>query len=403
MAAKRKSAKAKTAKSTKQPKSKKQRRLVVIDGANAVFRAFFGIPGLRAPDGTPSNAVLGFANILNKLIRDEAPDFIVVAMDPKGGSFRNQMYSEYKANRDATPEDLSVQFPIVRDLIDAFQIPCIEVPGFEADDVIATLVRSAPDDVLISIISTDKDLMQLCTDRVELVDGIKDRRFGPAEVVEKFGVPPDQMLDLRALVGDPSDNIPGVKGIGVKGAAKLISEWGTLENLLAHAEEVTGKRAREGLLEHADLAVLSKELSTLREDVVLGVEFDALAATGPDLEKLSALYRRLGFTRLLENLGVGDDRDDGSGEADRKADAPGAGEAAAAVELEVVRDLERLRKRASELAKADSLLVWVVEGVGSVVDAQVVGVAISPETGEEGIYLPIASAPATEQFVNDCE
>ncbi len=396
MAAKRESAKAKTAKSTKQPKSKKQRRLVVIDGANAVFRAFFGIPGLRAPDGTPSNAVLGFANILNKLIRDEAPDFIVVAMDPKGGSFRNQMYSEYKANRDATPEDLSVQFPIVRDLIDAFQIPCIEVPGFEADDVIATLVRSAPDDVLISIISTDKDLMQLCTDRVELVDGIKDRRFGPAEVVEKFGVPPDQMLDLRALVGDPSDNIPGVKGIGVKGAAKLISEWGTLENLLAHAEEVTGKRAREGLLEHADLAVLSKELSTLREDVVLGVEFDALAATGPDLEKLSALYRRLGFTRLLENLGVGDDRDDGSGEADRKAGAPGAGEVAAEVELEVVRDLDRLRKRASELAKADSLLVWVVEGVGSVVDAQVVGVAIGPETGEEGIYLPIASAKSDQ-------
>jgi DNA polymerase-1 len=380
VAAKRKSAKSAT--------SKKQRRLVVIDGANAIFRAFFGIPSLRAPDGTPSNAVLGFANILNKLIREEEPDFIVVAMDPKGGSFRDEMYSEYKANRDATPEDLSVQFPIVHDLIDAFQIQRIEVPGFEADDVIATLVRCAPDDVLVSIISTDKDLMQLCTDRVELVDGIKDRRFGPAEVLEKFGVPPEQMLDLRALVGDPSDNIPGVKGIGVKGAAKLIGEWGTLENLLTHAEEVTGKRAREGLIEHADLAVLSKQLSILRDDVELGIEFDALAATGPDLEKLSALYQRLGFTRLLERLGVGG--------ADGEGSAPVAKESAVTMDLEVVRDLERLRTAASELAKADGLVVWGVEGAGSAIDAQVVGVAIGPETGEGGIYLPIAKASSDQ-------
>jgi DNA polymerase-1 len=272
---------AKSGKAKSKAPGKNPRRLVVIDGANAIFRAFFGIPGLRAPDGTPTNAVLGFTNILNKVIRDESPDFIVVAMDPKGGSFRNELYPEYKAHREATPEDLTVQFPVVRELIAAFGIRELVVPGFEADDVIATLVRKAPDDVAVSIISTDKDLMQLCSDRVELVDGIKDRRYGPAEVKEKFGVPPEQMLDLRSLVGDPSDNIPGVKGIGVKGAAKLIEEWGTLENLLEHAEEVTAKRAREGLIELADLARLSKELSALRDDVDLGIEFVALDLAEP--------------------------------------------------------------------------------------------------------------------------
>ena len=382
-------AKGKSKTATQKSASKKQRRLVVIDGANAIFRAFFGIPGLRAPDGTPSNAVLGFANILNKLIREEAPDFIVVAMDPKGGSFRNEMYPEYKANRDATPEDLIVQFPLVHELIDAFQIPRIEVPGFEADDVIATLVRCAPEDVSISIISTDKDLMQLCSERVELVDGIKDRRFGPAEVAEKFGVPPDQMLDLRALVGDPSDNIPGVKGIGVKGAAKLIGEWGTLENLLAHAEEVTGKRAREGLIEHADLAVLSKELSTLRDDVDLGIEFDALAIAAPDLEVLRALYQRLGFTRLLESLGLGE----GAGETQ----AAEAQALTAAINLEVVRDPKRLRKATAEFAKAECLVVWAVEGQGSAVDAPIVGLAIGPESGEGAVYLPIAEVVSAQE------
>lgn len=405
MAAKRKSGTAKkesavesapgsSAKTKANSNSKSLRRLVVIDGANAIFRAFFGIPGLRAPDGTPSNAVLGFANILNKLIRDESPDFIVVAMDPKGGSFRNEMYSEYKANRDATPEDLSVQFPLVRELIDAFNISQIEVKGFEADDVIATLVRIAPEDVAVSIISTDKDLMQLCSERVELVDGIKDRRFGPAEVVEKFGVPPEQMLDLRALVGDPSDNIPGVKGIGVKGAAKLIEEWGTLENLLAHAEEVTGKRAREGLLEHADLAVLSKELSTLREDVELGVEFETLAMTEPDLEVLSGLYARLGFTRLLESLGP----IDGVGGPDRAdvSSSDVAGDAMAAMKLEVVRDAKRLKQCISKLAKAECLVVWAVEGHGSVIDAPIIGLALGSDGGEDGVYLPIAEPLAAQ-------
>ncbi len=372
---------------SKKPAAKKSkagalRKLVVIDGANAVFRAFFGIPGLRAPDGTPTNAVLGFSNILGKIIREEEPDYIAVAFDPSGGSFRREVYPEYKANRDATPEDLTAQFPLVRELVAAHNIPIIEIPGFEADDVIATLVANAPEDTSVAIISTDKDLMQLCSDRVELVDGIKDRRIGPDEVVEKFGVPPEQMLDLRSLVGDPSDNIPGVKGIGVKGAAKLIGEFGTLEALLERAEEVTAKRAREALLEHPEDAKLSKELSTLREDVNLGVELHELAPKGADTEKLREIYKRLGFTRLLEGL------DDG---------ASNGGEEEAASEIEIVRERAELEALAKTLADAPSLIAMEVEGRGSAVDAVVAGVALARGDGSAAHYIPVAAAHGAQE------
>jgi DNA polymerase-1 len=374
--------KRKSAATNKKSKGKKGlKRLVVIDGANAIFRAFFGIPGLRGPDGSPTNAVLGFTNILHKIIREESPDYIAVAMDPKGGSFRNEIYKEYKANRDATPEDLSVQFPLVKELIDAHGIQRIEIPGFEADDVIATLATHAPDDVAVSIISTDKDLMQLCTDRVELVDGIKNRRFGPAEVKEKFGVPPEQMLDLRALVGDPSDNIPGVKGIGVKGAAKLMEEWGSLDNMLAHAEEITAKRAREGLTEHADMALLSRELSTLRCDVDLGVELEELRLPEADVDSLRELYKRLGFTRLLENL-----EPDGDDAEPSRVDSESPVEE---LSIDIVRDGKALTKAFAKLSQCDELVMLAVEGAGSVVDAPVVGLALASAEGKDAAYLPL--------------
>lgn len=248
------------------PAREGRRRLVLIDGANTLYRAFFAIPNLRAPDGFPTNALHGFANMLGKVIREERPDFIAVAFDPRGGSFRRDVYPAYKAGRDAQPEDLSAQIPVLRELIEAHGIRLLEVEGFEADDVVATLVAHAPDDVDVSIVSTDKDLMQLVSDRVELLDTVKDRRIGPAEVEERFGVGPDKLLDLRALVGDSSDNIPGVKGIGEKGAAKLIAQWGTLEKLLDHVPDVKAKRAREALIEHREDALLSKRLATLRED-----------------------------------------------------------------------------------------------------------------------------------------
>ncbi len=277
-------------------------RLVVIDAANFIYRAFFAIPPLRDAEGFPTNAVLGFATMLRKVLREEQPDAVAVAMDPRGGSFRKEVYADYKANRDAQPEDLSVQIPVTKALIDAHGIPQIEAPGFEADDVIATLVEQAPDDWEVVIVSTDKDLMQLVGDRVVLLDTMKDRRIGPAEVEARFGVPPEKLLDVRSLVGDPSDNIPGVKGIGEKGAAKLIGEWGDLDTLLANAEKVKGKKAREGLQEQADQALLSRELATLRTDVPLPMPPEQLPTPAADDDALVALYRKHGFTRLLADM-----------------------------------------------------------------------------------------------------
>jgi len=279
------------------------KRLVIIDAANCLYRAFFGIPPLRAADGFPTNAVFGFAKMLAKVIREEEPDAVAVVFDPPGGSFRNELYPDYKANRDSQPEDLSAQFPVARELVEAQGIPLLEVAGFEADDLIATLVRHAPREVEVTIVSTDKDLMQLVDERISLLDNVKGVRIGPAEVEERFGVPPERLLDARALAGDASDNIPGVRGIGEKGAARLISEWGDLETLLENAERVKAKRAREALLGQAEEARLSKRLATLRDDVPLPGRFESLALRPPDEEALRAIYRRLGFTQLLESLG----------------------------------------------------------------------------------------------------
>ena len=366
---------------------------MVIDGANAIYRAFFAIPGLRAPDGTPTNAALGFVNMLGKVLREEQPDFVAVAMDPRGGSFRKRVFADYKANRDAQPEDLSVQMPLVRELIDAHRVAILEVPDFEADDVIATLVAMAPDDMAVTIVSTDKDLMQLVSGRVTLVDGIKDRRYGPTEVEERFGVPPAKILDMRSLVGDPSDNIPGVKGIGEKGAAKLILEWGTLENLLEHAVDVKAKRAREALCEQADEARLSKQLATLRNDVPLGAELDDLATRSPDRALQRELYRRLGFTRLLDALDAAASAQ--SGESGESATSGEAGAASASseapahapVELAVLTDAGSVREFVGARDNEAPLSLFAVISEGSAVDARLVGLALATD-GDRAGYVP---------------
>lgn len=351
----------------------------MVDGANTLFRAFFAIPGLRAPDGRATNAAYGFINTLAKVMREESPDFVAVAWDAPGPTFRHELYDEYKAGRDATPEDLKAQIPLAHELIDAYGVPLLSVEGVEADDIIATLVRAAPDDVAVTIVSTDKDLMQLVSDRVVLVDGMKDRRYGPEEVEARFGVRPDRILDLRSLVGDPSDNIPGVKGIGEKGAAKLINEFGNLEALIDHAGDVKAKRAREALQEHADDARLSKALSTLKDDVALDRGFDDLAVVEADVERLRALYAELGFSRLLEAL-----------EAD---DAGGGSEPSKAVEVSVrtagsLEDWETALAEHADRTPDAPLYLVAVCGEGSAVDARWVGLALA--TGEsEGLYAPL--------------
>jgi DNA polymerase-1 len=371
------------------------RRLLVIDAANAIYRAFFALPPLRSPSGAPTGAVFGFANMLRKLIREEKPDLVVVAMDPRGGSSqRRELFPAYKATRDAQPEDLTAQLPLARELVEAWHLPVLEVPGFEADDVIATLARRAPPEWEVLIVSSDKDLMQLVGGRVVLLDAMKDKRIGPAEVAERFGVPPAQLLDVRALVGDSSDNIPGVKGIGEKGAAALIAEFGTLEALLERVGEVKAKKAREALLEQADAARLSKQLATLRDDVPLPVAIESLPPPAPDRAALRELYKRLGFARLVDEI------DAESGAGARAAgtaapwEAPAAPAASAApgpaVTCEVVRELPALRAALAALARSERVAVVLVgddEPGGLPGVPAGIGLAGDPA---EAVYVPLA-------------
>ncbi len=367
-------------------------RLVVIDGANALYRAFFAIPNLRAPDGTPTNAAYGFVTMLAKVLREERPTHVVVAMDPPGGSFRHTLYPAYKAGRDKQPEDLTAQIPLVAALCEAFRVPLVALAGFEADDVIATLVESAPAGGEVCIVSTDKDLMQLVRPGVELLDTMKGRRIDEAAVEERFGVGPSQLLDLRALVGDPSDNIPGVKGIGEKGAAKLILEFGDLDRLLAEAGKVSAKRARESLIEHAEEARLSRELSRLRSDLPLAAEWRGLERSEPDRSRLKELYQQLGFTRLLDSLAAAAPIIAAVASVDTptRAQSDPAGSAVTPdASLVIIRDDAAIESLRARLAGAGTLILHPIVSPGTATSQRLLGLALARDR-EPVAYVMIA-------------
>ena len=279
-------------------------KLLLVDASSSIFRAFFALPALANSAGVPTNAILGFTTMLQKLLRESAPDCVAIVWDAPGPKRRKELYSAYKATREGTPEDLRAQIPFIRRIVDAYRLATVEYPGEEADDVIATLARAAERaGYEVEIASTDKDLLQLVSPSIRVVDTMRDRRFGPAEVEARFGVPPAQMLDLRALVGDASDNIPGVKGIGEKGAAELLKTHGSLDRLLENVDAIAQKRAREALRAGADSARLSRELSRLREDLPVAFDREAMAVREPDVATLAELFRELELRRLLEQLG----------------------------------------------------------------------------------------------------
>lgn len=240
-------------------------QIYLVDGSGYIFRAFHALPPLTRPDGTPIGAVLGFTNMLIKLLKEKNPDYLVVVFDVSRENFRHKIYPAYKANRQETPPELIPQFSLIRQACEAFDVPFIEKDGYEADDLIATYAHSQPGDV--TIVSSDKDLMQLVGGSVRMFDPIKNRLIGVEEVKEKFGVPPQQVIDVQALAGDSTDNVPGIPGIGIKTAAELIQTYGTLENLLTHAHEIKQPKRREALLIHAENARLSKKLVKLKDDV----------------------------------------------------------------------------------------------------------------------------------------
>ncbi|MCV0394211.1 MAG: DNA polymerase I [Rhizobiaceae bacterium] len=290
---------------------KKGDHLFLVDGSGYIFRAYHALPPLtRKSDGLPVGAVSGFCNMLWKLMRDArdtevgvTPTHFAVIFDYSSKTFRNELYAEYKANRSEPPEDLVPQFGLIREATRAFDLPCLEMEGYEADDLIATYARLACEaggDT--TIISSDKDLMQLVGPTVSMYDPMKDREIRVPEVIEKWGVPPEKMIDLQALTGDSIDNVPGVPGIGPKTAAQLLEEYGDLDTLLSRASEIKQNKRRENLIEHADKARISRELVRLKNDVPVTERLDELVLQPPDGRRLIAFLKAMEFTSLTRRV-----------------------------------------------------------------------------------------------------
>ena len=375
--------------------------VVLVDGSAYIFRAYYALPALtRKSDGLPVGAIAGFSNMLFKLLRDqtdqERPTHFAVIFDASGYTFRNELYDQYKANRSEPPEDLIPQFPITRDATIAFGSPSIEMHGFEADDLIATYARQAEEKgARVTIISSDKDLMQLVSDKVIMRDPMKNKDIGIPEVHEKFGVGPERVVDIQSLAGDSVDNIPGVPGIGVKTAALLINEFGDLDTLLERAGEIPQKGRREKLIEHAEMARLSRDLVTLKNDVEVEVALEDLAITDPDPKDLIAFLELMEFRTLTARVRAAMDEGDTDGlrRDDTPDDRPAMAEEPQNItfdktQYECVQSIERLQHW---IARGHEVGVIAVDLETDSLDsaaANLVGVCLSV-TDNEACYVPL--------------
>ncbi len=358
--------------------------LILVDGSSWLFRAYHALPPLTNSAGEPTGAVVGMGNMLRKLMRDYQPERICVVFDPKGKTFRNDLYPEYKANRAETPEDLSAQYPAVLEMIEALGLPMVTVDGVEADDVIGTLARIAErrgEPVLI--VTSDKDMAQLVDTRTALLDTMKNRRLDPDGVVEKFGVPPERIIDYLALMGDTSDNIPGVPKVGPKTAAKWLGEFGSLDALIERADEVKGK-VGENLRAHLDQLPLSRELATIKCDVDLPLSLDQLHPRETDRERLLALAQRLELKRWVDEL---QDPEAATGATDT-GDGTAAAPASAPTETTTVMDDATLAEMIAALEGADLICFDTETDSLDSNQARLVGLAFAVEAGRAW-YVPL--------------
>ncbi|MEE8246305.1 MAG: DNA polymerase I [Alphaproteobacteria bacterium] len=353
----------------------------MVDGSGYIFRAFHALPPMTRPDGTPVNAVLGFTNMLIKLLADTGAEGIAVIFDTARTSFRNEIYPAYKANRPDPPEELIPQFGLIREATRAFNVPCVELANYEADDLIATYARLAREAGLgVTIVSSDKDLMQLVGEGVAMFDPMKNRSIGPDEVVERFGVGPEKVIEVQALAGDSTDNVPGVPGIGVKTAAQLIGEYGDLETLLARAGEIKQPKRRENLMEFAEQARVSRELVTLKDDVPIEVPLDELRLAEPDPKTLRAFLEENGFRSVIARLG------DILGAADESLAAP-APEAPAEAGYELVQDMAALEAWIAAAAEHGMVAVDTETTSLDALSADLVGVSLA--LPGRACYIPL--------------
>jgi DNA polymerase-1 len=356
-----------------------KRTLLLFDGNNLFYRSFFAIPPLATRAGLPTNAVLGFTNVLRKILADEPHDFAAVTFDAGGRTFRHVKFQAYKANRPPTPDSLKQQTPYTRRLCAALGLPILETPGIEADDLIGTLARRAVEaGHRVLIVSSDKDLLQLVNDDVTVIHPVKYERLTPEGVRSKFGVPPRQVADVLALMGDSIDNIPGVPGIGEKGASKLVSEYGSLESLLEHAHELRNKRQREALEQHGEGARLSKELVTIVTDLDLDVALEDLRYRGPDRESARSLFEELEFTSIVKDYMPPQEAVDLS---------------ASFLPLETPAELDRFLARAREKKRVSLWLDLSAperEGFFDPWGRRLLGVGLAVEAGE-GVYASVGA------------
>jgi DNA polymerase I len=379
------------------PKAGDPEVLYLVDLSGYVFRAYHAIQTpLSAPSGEPTQATLGTITMLQRLVNQQKPGAIAVVMDSKGPTFRHVIDERYKAHRPPPPEDLSQQMERCRFIVEAYRLPVLQLDGVEADDLIATAVRGArKEDKKVVVVSADKDLMQLVDEAVVLWDTMRNKVYGVPEVIEKFGVPPEKLRDLLALMGDTSDNVPGVPSVGPKTATDLLTSYGTLEGIYENLESITRKKLKEALVTHRDEAFLSQRLVTLKDDCDVDVRFSSLVRGEPDVPLLRATFDELGFARLRDAL----PRSEGEGEGG--ADSAGSGQALGgghakevlpAVERTVVTvlDEEGLSRLAAALEKDPTSLV-ALDVAGSNPDplrSVLVGLAIATSR-EEQFYIPI--------------
>jgi DNA polymerase-1 len=354
--------------------SEKETIVYLVDGSSYMYRAFYAIPNLSTSSGIPTNATYGFVGMLNRILKEKQPKYLAVVFDAPGPTFRHELSPEYKAHRPRMPEDLAEQIPLIKRVISALGIPSLEMPGYEADDVIGTVASWASrKGAKVVMISGDKDLLQLVTSDVRMWDTMKDETFGPKEVEERFGVPPSQLVEIMGLMGDSIDNVPGVPGIGPKTAQKLIEKFGTIDNLLHRLEEVDREKERQKLEAHAEQATMSRDLVKIRCDVFWDEDWQRLQVIEPDWENLLALYRELEFKNLLKELGEKE---------------PGQKRDRTRVNYQLLSSTADVESIVSTIENCQEVAISVITTGNDSMDSDLVGVALA-WTPSAACYIPL--------------
>ena len=347
--------------------------LFLIDGSNYAYRAFYAIRELSNSKGFPTNAIYGFTKMLMKLCRDWKPDYIAVVFDVKGPTFRHEAYDQYKATRKPMPDTLIPQFPFIKDIVRGFSIPVLEKEGLEADDIIGTLAKTyTQKGIKTVIVSGDKDFMQLVSDDTMMIDTMKDKTYDIEGVREKFGAAPEKVVEILGLMGDASDNVPGVPGIGKKIALRLIEEFGTVEGVLENADKVRNKKIKENLKEFADQARMSRELVTIKTDALVEFDLESSRYTKPNIDILKEFFKEFEFSSLIQELKIREEED-----VEKKYSL-----------ILKEGEFEELLKRLQEVTEF-SFSLELTSDVPMLAD--IVGISICPEVSE-AYYIPVLHA-----------